>query len=306
MAKTISSEKKSERILPVKPESTVDTLVSWLKTIVGAIIVVMFINGVAVASFVVPTGSMERTVMTGDFLFVNKFLYGPTTPQIIPFLNIELPFIKFPGIRTPQKGDVIVFIYPGDRDEIKSINKGFVYYLKRCVATAGDTLQIIDKKLFVNGKESIFPKEGQFIEGKPFDAYEKLKTFPPGRGNTMDNYGPIVIPKKGDIINVNVENLREWNTFISREGHNVSSDGVQVFVDGKATNKYKVERDYCFGMGDNRDNSEDSRVWGFVPFDNVVGTPMVVYWSWDTNMSFSSFGEKLSSIRMSRVGTLIH
>ncbi len=275
----------------------------WLKTIFGAIIVVMFINGVAVASFVVPTGSMEQTVMTGDFLFVNKFLYGPTTPQIIPFFNIPLPFIQFPGIREPQKGDVIVFIYPGDRDELKA--KDFVYYLKRCVATSGDTLQVVNKKLIVNGKEIKLPAKGQYIPNKPFDAYERLKTYPPGKGNTMDNYGPIVIPKKGDVIDITTENFREWETFIGREGHTASTDGVQVFVDGKPTSKYIVKRDYCFGMGDNRDNSEDSRVWGFVPYDNVVGTPMIVYWSWDTNMPFSNLGEKLSSIRFSRMGTLI-
>ncbi|MFN3269653.1 MAG: S26 family signal peptidase, partial [Candidatus Kapaibacteriota bacterium] len=80
-----------------KPQTFGETLLSWVKTIVGALIIVMFINGFLVASFVVPTGSMENTVMTGDFLFVNKFIYGPTTPQIIPFFNIPLPYIKFPG-----------------------------------------------------------------------------------------------------------------------------------------------------------------------------------------------------------------
>jgi len=81
-----------------EPETFSEHLLSWTKTILGAIVIVMLINGVAIASFVVPTPSMEKTVMTGDFLFVNKFIYGPSTPQVVPFFNIPLPFLKTPPI----------------------------------------------------------------------------------------------------------------------------------------------------------------------------------------------------------------
>lgn len=286
-----------------KPQTFSEVVLSWLKTIVGAIIIVMFINGFLVASFVVPTGSMENTVMTGDFLFVNKFIYGPTTPQIIPFLNIPLPYIKFPGPRTPQRGDVIVFVYPGDRDDVKP--REFQYYLKRCLAIAGDTLLIQNKKVFVNGIEFPLPKYGKYDYSEPLSPYNKWETFPSGRGFTRDDYGPIRIPKKGDTIFLSPKNWREWEIFIKREGHDISYDGMKFFIDGNPSNYYIVKRNYCFALGDNRDHSADSRYWGFVPYENVVGTPMIVYMSWDTNIPLYNLIEKIKSIRWSRIGKII-
>jgi signal peptidase I len=289
---------------PKKPETFGESVVSWIKTILGAIVVVMFINGAVVASFVVPTGSMENTVMTGDFLFVNKFIYGPTTPQIVPFLNIPLPFYKFPGFKDPEQGDVIVFIYPGDRDLITP--DAFTYYLKRCVATAGDTLEVRNKALFVNGKEYKLPPNGKYDDNMPMRIGDNFSTFPAGRNFTRDNYGPLRIPKKGDIVNLNEQNIKEWEVFIAREGHQISVTSNDIFIDGKKINKYTVERDYCFGMGDNRDNSADSRYWGFIPFDNVIGTPMIVYWSWETAIPIGKIFDKIGSVRLNRIGTLIN
>jgi signal peptidase I len=302
-------KKRKAKLEANKPQNLQQHIWSWTKTIVGAVVVVMFINGLLIASFVVPTGSMENTVMTGDFLFVNKFIYGPSTPQIIPFINVPLPFFKFPGIRDPKQGDVIVFIFPGSREEIESPE--FQYYLKRCIATAGDSLVIINKRVYVNGKEFILPPNGKFISNmeNPTDRYE---IFPKGSGYTRDNYGPIRIPKKGDIINVNANNFIQWEYFIKKEGHEATLENNIVKVDNKPITQYKVERNYCFGMGDNRDNSTDSRFWGFIPYNNVVGTPIMVYWSWETKPSYEldpnveySFSEKLKRIRWNRIFNFI-
>lgn len=287
----------------VEKQGAGEVLWSWIKTLLGAIIVVTIINGLAIASFVVPTPSMERTVMTGDFLFVNKFIYGPSTPQVIPFFNIPLPFFRFPAFREPQKGDVIVFIFPGNRDEVKATE--FQYYLKRCVATAGDTLEIRDNHLFVNHKEVFLAKNGFNDPTVPDIPSEKWQTFPYGKGYTRDNYGPIRIPKEGDVIPLSMNSLHEWAVFIQREGHKITSDGNSIYVDGNKTSSYKVQKDYCFGMGDNRDHSLDSRYWGFIPEENIVGTPVVVYWSWDTNLPLSQFLDKITSTRWSRIGTII-
>lgn len=295
--KTGKKGKKAKKEMTFK-----ESVVSWTKTILGAIIVVMLINGFALASFVVPTGSMENTVMTGDFVFVNKFVYGPSTPQVIPFVDVPLPYYKFPGIQEPEKGDVIVFIWPGARDDVEA--DAFQYYLKRCVATAGDTLKIVDKKLYVNGEEYKLPEEGKFAKGNTIST-KTHNTFPKDAGFSVDNYGPIRIPKEGDVIQLNSGNIDQWKVFIEREGHEVSSiSGVKI--DGQTVDKYVVERDYVFGMGDNRDLSYDSRSWGFIPVENVVGSPIVVYWSWDTGKNlFKDFFDKLSSTRWSRIGTLI-
>mgnify|MGYP000976642483 CR=1 FL=1 len=299
-------EVRNKKAEEKQPQTTSEKIISFGKTLIGAILIVMIINGLFLASFVVPTGSMENTVMTGDFLFVNKFIYGPSTPQIVPFLNIPLPFYKFPGVKDPEVGDVIVFIYPGDRDEVES--KEFQYYLKRCVATAGDTLQIIGNKVYVNNKEYYLPENGVYDPRVPDSPAEQLSTFPKGRNYTRNNYGPIRIPKKGDIINVDLFNLKEWEYFIRKEGKTVEASNFQLLIDGKPTNSYKVERDYCFGLGDNRDHSLDSRYWGFIPYDNVVGTPMIVYWSWESRDEYLneySFIEKVKRIRWSRIFNII-
>lgn len=298
--KKIFNRKKVEK---KKPETTTEKIISWVKTIVWAIVVVMIINGLALASFVVPTGSMENTVMTGDFLFVNKFIYGPTTPQVVPFFNIPLPFYKFPAPKDPEKGDVIVFIFPGYRDEVESME--FQYYLKRCVATAGDTIQIINNVVFINGQKQAFPPHSVVDTNEFEDPTDKFRTFPVGLNYTRNNYGPIRIPKKDDVIKLTQENYRQWATFIAREGHNIDNNGSVILIDGKPVTEYKVERDYCFGMGDNRDHSLDSRYWGFIPYDNVVGTPMIVYWSWDTNLPLSNIIDKITSIRFSRLAKII-
>lgn len=286
----------------VKEDKTfTEEVFSFLKTLINAVIVVMIINGVLVASFVVPTASMENEVMTGDFLFVNKFIYGPSTPQVIPFINQELPFYKFPGIKDPEKGDVIVFIYPGDRDRLEP--KEFQYYLKRCIASAGDTLKIVNEKVFVNGELQQIPENANFSAARMADM---PASFPIGTEWTHANYGPLIIPAKGDIINLNRANIERWRIFIMREGHDVSYVGDDIYIDDKVVTEYEVERDYCFGMGDNRRNSQDSRDWGFIPYENVVGTPLIVYWSWDTNLPFfSEFFTKLTTIRWDRIGTII-
>ncbi|MCX8054961.1 MAG: signal peptidase I [Ignavibacteria bacterium] len=285
-----------------KPQTFAEHVVSWIKTIVGAIIFVMIINGLLIASFVVPTGSMEKTVLTGDFLFVNKLIFGPSTPQIIPFVNIPLPFYKFPGLRKPEKNDVIVFIFPGYRDEVEASE--FQYYLKRCVATAGDTLQIINNVLYVNRVEQKLPPNAVIANNAFRDPMETLRTFPKGRNWTHDNYGPIRIPKKGDVINLTLDNLEEWDIFIKREGNDVKVDGNQIIINGKPANKYTVQRDYCFGIGDNRDFSLDSRYWGFIPYDNVLGKPLIIYWSWEIKDAYErpySLIEKISNIRWNRI-----
>jgi signal peptidase I len=284
-----------------QPQMTVgETVVSWIKTIVSSLLIVMVINGLLVASFVVPTGSMENEVMAGDFLFVNKLIYGGSSPQTIPFFNTPLPYFRLPGFRDPERGDVIVFIYPGDRDQAEPID--FQYYLKRCVAVGGDTLSVRNGVVFINDQQQPNPPNIKF-EPISVSPEDHLKTFPENAGFTRDNWGPMRIPKAGDVIPLNDSTFRKWRVFILREGHSLEREGEIMLLDGKRADTYTIERDYVFGMGDNRNNSEDSRYWGFIPVENVVGTPLMVYWSWDPNIPFSALGDKLGSIRWGRIFT---
>ena len=247
---------------------------------------------------------MENEIMTGDFLLVNKFVFGGTTPKTIPFTSKRIPSFKLPALWHVDRGDVIVFSFPGNREEVEP--QEFAYYLKRCVAIAGDTLEVRDKVVYVNGSASPLPRNVKFINNftKPA-TYAEPKIFPKGSRFNEDNYGPVVVPKKGVVINLTPDNFFAWEIFIRREGHDAAMNNGTITIDGKVTTSFTVGRDYVFGMGDNRDNSLDGRFWGFIPEEAVVGTPLVVYWSWDPELTFYDFKNKVSSIRLSRVGTLV-
>ncbi len=239
----------------------------------------ILLNNFVIASFLVPTGSMENEVLTGDFLMVNKFLYGASTPRNIMFTDIRLPWTTLPEVRDVERGDVIVFEFPGMREEVNP--DAFTFYLKRCMAIAGDTLQIKNRVIYVNGEMAPIPKNMKFdnLRVLPPTLHDE-RIFPPGAEFNEDNYGPIVIPKKGMAMKITADNFSMWETFIKRDGHMPAllRDGT-VMIDGIATDTYVVEKDYVFGVGDHRDNSLDSRFWGFIPRENIVGTPIFVYFS---------------------------
>ncbi len=271
-----------------------------LAIVFGAFLV---LNNFVIASFLVPTGSMENEVMTGDLLFVNKFIYGGTSPRNIPFTNVRLPWFRIPGFRDVERGDVIVFVFPGYRDEVAP--EDFTFYLKRCVALPGDTVRVVNRVLYVNGVPAPLPRNMKFSSRPSYGLTVEDRIFPKGAQWNEENYGPIVIPKKGMVVHLNRENIQAWDTFIRREGHTVSVDQSRIVIDGKDAAEYTVRKDYLFGMGDHRDNSLDCRYWGFIPRENLVGTPLIVYWSWDTEIPIYNIFAKLGSARLGRIGTVI-
>jgi signal peptidase I len=281
----------------------------FLKDLGFVLVLFFFLNSFVLASFEVPTGSMEDEIMAGDFLFVNKFIYGGSTPRTIPATNIRIPWFRLPGLWEVERGDVIVFEFPGQRDEVQSPE--FMFYLKRAIALAGDTVEVVNRVVYVNGSPVSPPRNMKFNNqwSKP-PGYLDPRIFPKGAPFNEDNWGPLRVPKKGDIIPLTQDNLPRWETFIQREGHTVqllsiSGGGSGILVDAKPVEHYVVEHDYIFGMGDNRDNSLDSRFWGFIPETNIIGTPMIVYWSWNPDLPIADFFNKLASIRFGRIGTII-
>jgi signal peptidase I len=280
-----------------KPLTWKENLIAQVKEFVIVFGGFIILNNFVIASFLVPTGSMENEVLTGDFLMVNKFLYGASTPRNIMFTDVRLPWTTLPGFRDVQRGDVIVFEFPGMREEVKP--DVFNFYLKRCMAIAGDTLEIRNRVVYVNGQLNPIPKNVKFDFQRIMPpTYADDEIFPPTTPYNRDNYGPIVVPKKGMAIQLNQQNFRMWETFIKREGHEPAwrTDGT-ITIDGIPTDTYIVNKDYVFGMGDHRDNSLDSRFWGFIPRENIVGTPMFVYFSVqltdEYRMELASRGESM-------------
>jgi len=278
--------------------------VAFSREMLFAFAAVLLINSFVMASFEVPTPSMERTVMVGDRLLVNKFIYGGTTPYSIPFTSIRIPHLRVPGFRSVQRGDVIVFDWPGSRDQVKKPDQ--VFYLKRCVGLPGDIVRIDRKMVYVNDQPLAFPERAQFLRQQQIPSgLQDISIFPRGAAYNEDNWGPITIPRRGSKIALDPGNFHQWEVFIAREGHRAELSAGAVQVDGIPAAEYAVARDYVFALGDNRDNSLDSRYWGFVPVEDIIGTPMVVYWSWDPQIPFYRLPEKLQSINLRRIGTLV-
>lgn len=363
----------------------------WWDAILFAVVAATLIRWLIMEAYTIPTPSMENSLLVGDFLFVSKFHYGtrttttplqvPLTHQKIWFTNIpsyvewiKLPQYRLPGFTHVKRNDVVVFNVPP-----KELNENIDYpidlktnYIKRCVAVAGDTLVIKDKKIYTNGtllenhpevqysylvtsdgpinernlnKLDLGPEDyqisgrqqdGKFVylmwltQGKvdalkqlpyikevqiqkrnesdgviPYSAYYEWN----GRSNTSekfvswstDNFGPLWIPKEGATIPINDSTLALYGATIKLYEHH---DDVKVTestltINGQALSEYTFKQNYYFMMGDNRHNSLDSRFWGFVPEDHIVGKAFFIWLSIDRNADF------LHKIRWSRFFKII-
>lgn len=297
----MAKENKSKEKLKIKKSKPKEYFDAFLYAAVAAFIIKVFLF----EAYRIPTGSMEETLKVGDFLLVTKFTYGATTPRNVPFTDIRLPYIKLPGFKNPESGDVIVFDFPGERDVKES--QEVLNYIKRCIGVPGDTIHIVDRVIYNNGKVFQNAPDVKYATLQPA-GMKSPRIFPKNSGWNEDNYGPIRIPAEGDIIKIDTSNFEWWKMFVIREGSTIElKNDKKVYVDGQEliNGDYKVKRDYLFMMGDNRNNSLDSRYWGFMPMDNVVGEALMIYWSWDANISFTDFFDLIGSIRWERLGKIV-
>ncbi len=251
---------------------------------------------------------MENTIEVGDFVLVNKFIYGSESPRYIPLTQIAIPHFRLPALREPRRGDIVVFEFPGMQDRIFAKKRG-VNYVKRCIGTPGDTIQIIDKVVFVNHKQMKIPVHIKYLNAFPEPrGYVNPRIFPKGIPWNEDNYGPLIVPKKGYTIHLDKNNVEQWAIIIDREfGKRVVAvrNGV-VTIEGKPVTSYTFKENYYFMMGDNRDNSLDGRFWGFVPQNNIEGEAFITLFSWNRNIPFSDLFRLLGSIRPDRILLLLH
>ena len=393
----------------------------WISSIAFAIIAATLVHTYVMQPYTIPTSSLEKTLLVGDYLFVSKFHYGarvPTTTIATPMLHDSiptsivskkntksylnkplLPYLRIPGFQKIKRNDIVVFNWPVDTlvhwmdpskgTDFKPLDKK-TNYVKRCVGIAGDTLEVRDGYVYINGKQNILPdraklqfynrvysekglstqkllrytdkeferkfiinftsqnqfekvmryatnnpekiKDNQFIittsdEGIPqwiingyrldikeistkirkanitdeiaaklrkdseVDSVVKVINPKGNKGNNMfpqatnlswntDNYGPIYIPKKGTNVPLNMNSIPFYERIIEDyENNQLEVIGEHIFVNGKKSTSYTFKQDYYWMMGDNRQNSLDARSWGYVPFDHVVGKPVLIWFS---------------------------
>lgn len=289
---------------PHKEKNITLTLIEYGKTILITLLAALFLKIFVIEAFRIPSTSMENTLQIGDFLLVNKLAYGLHTPRCIPFTTTSLSSFTLPLFQKVHHGDIVVFEFPGGRNEVKHSESA--NYIKRCIGLPGDTVEIRFGRVLVNGIETSFPLHGRRTTHQIDNALRRnSELFPDGSTFSDVNYGPIVVPKRGDILKIDTAAFSRWHIFIEREGHTVKFNADTILIDGAAISNYRVQRNYYFVLGDNRDNSMDSRYWGFVPDDHLIGEALFIYWSWDPEVPVYSISEKYSTIRWDRISTLI-
>lgn len=377
----------------------------WADAIVFAVVAAWLIRTFVAEAYTIPTGSMEKTLLIGDFLFVSKMHYGariPMTPIAIPFFHhtipvlntnayseiIKLPYAKLPSFEKVKRNDMVVFNFPAGDTVTKEFESAQPYYdlvrrdgrekvwqtykvitrpvdkrenyIKRCVGIPGDILEVKEGVLYINNKaayrpeflntpyllvanesQNISPEEmsdlgieirgeldmpGHYVvlmtkgNAERFRKHPFVKSLTPWSYDknidmganlfpnsdkyshwNIDNYGPILIPKKGLTIALNDSTYAFYNRCIRNyEGNTVEQKEGKFFINGKETGTFTFNYDYYWMMGDNRHNSQDSRFWGFVPEDHIVGKAWFIWLSLDYNAPF------LKKIRWDRLFTSVH
>ena len=390
--------------------ATVRKVMGWVDAIVFALVAVYFVHLYFFQNYVIPTSSLEKSLLVGDYLFVSKYHYGPRKPQTplsMPLTQHTMPVIggksyidaiqwdyeRVPGLEEIERGDIVVFNYPaGDvattnpevidfhsicyeigkqlnpsltvagrtTEEAREIYETYYKdgkeyiaerpeifgeivnrpvdrrenYVKRCVGLPGNTLEIKDKVIYIDGKQAEQPENVQFNYNVELtqkmpeslrrnldiskddlamlqqtgqlpltnENYLKLKAntklvkeisivnnnytqgIYPLNGNTgwtVDNYGPVWIPKRGESIALTLDNIAVYERpIVAYEGNTLEVKDGKIFINGKESNSYTFNMDYYWMMGDNRHNSAD-RCWGFVPEDHIVGKPLFIWLSLD-------------------------
>ncbi|MBR6310731.1 MAG: signal peptidase I [Paludibacteraceae bacterium] len=378
--------------------------VEWIDAVIFAVIVASLIRTFLFEAYTIPTSSMEKSLLVGDYLFVNKFTYGPRkpiTPISVPFVHHTMPFTattrsysdvwqrdykRMTGLRKIKNNDVVVFNFP-EGDTVCLENQAPSYhqlvrdygreqiwrhftigyrpvdkrenYIKRCVAIPGDTLQIVDGQLYINGK----PQEEIGIKQYRYNIYTDGTSFSPKALQRMgisledinhgyiapghyqipltpemvesmrnfrfikeitrvnagdrydgsnfphdaryrwneDNFGPLWVPQKGATVSLTIDNLPLYQRIIRiYEGNDLQVKDSAIYINGEKADSYTFAMDYYWMMGDNRHNSLDSRFWGFVPENHIVGKASMIWFSSDKDQSFPK------NIRWRRLLKFIH
>lgn len=273
----------------------------FFKVIFLVILIALIIKAFAIDAFRIPSTSMENTLQPGDFILANKFAYNIDTPREIPLTNISIPRYNFFHVGKPKINDIVIFEFPKgfESDPLKGGSK----YIKRIIAGPNDTLRITAGQIFVNSKLISLPPTFKMPKLFNEDSVMSEVIYPPGAKWNRISYGPIIIPAKGDTIKIAPENFEKWQSVIVMDHgeRSLLSEGTIVTLDGRAISEYVLTQDHYFVIGDNFEKSMDSRNFGFITDNMIVGKAMFIYWSYDTEKVAPGPLGFLSAIRASRI-----
>ena len=358
--------KKKEK----KEKKKKSELRTWVEAIAFAVVAAHILRTFFIEAYTIPTSSMEKSMLIGDFLFVSKLAYGPRvpmTPVAVPLVHhtipgtkkksyseiVKVPYHRMKGLGDIKRNDCVVFNWPAEKLN-RPVDKK-ENYVKRCVGIAGDKIEIVNGQLMVNDEPQAEPEgmKKQFTYNvktkgsglNPKLLYKKFDITEGSRGSNMneynlfltdealkglnefknvksitqnidttynspqyyfpnnndhlwniDNYGPILIPKKGSSIDLTMENIDLYKDIIEiYEENTLKISENNIYINDSLSSSYKFKMNYYWMMGDNRHNSADSRMWGFLPENHVVGKALFVWMSWDKN------GKGLNKIRWDRL-----
>jgi signal peptidase I len=257
----------------MSPQNRITTPVFLiLITIVAAVILKLYVIDAAV----IPTKSMEPAVMAGDFILINKMISGSGSTNNIPLIGFLFPHAANPFLVKISRGDILLFKIP----EFARQNGKDKQYLKRCIGLSGDSIMFMKDRIIVNGTEELHiaaVNEGQNV----------------------------YVPRRGDKLRLDLYNINHWESLIEGEGHSVTVSDRSIFIDGKNADEYEVKKDYLFLLGDNIRSSYDSRDWGFLPEDNVLGKALMIYWSVESRAGEGDFISAFTHIRWNRICKII-
>lgn len=271
-----------------------------LKILVLVLILALLLKVFILDAFQIPTGSMKNTLLEGDFLLVNKSAYSISTPHQIPFLGKRLTRTELISTGKPEFNDVVAFEIPADYYDPDS--EEYSILIKRIIGLPGDTIEIKDQILYINHKKYRTPSYIKInLNETPIENINK-ELFPYNNKWSLENYGPIIVPQKGMKVELNPKNILQWQNAINTDyGKKVISvEGTVINLNNQAIREYVFEKDYYFVLGDNRKNSIDSRYFGYIPEEWIIGKAFMIYWS-KIPVQSSGISDYFSSIRFSRL-----
>jgi len=271
-----------------------------LKILVLVLFLALILKAFVVDAFQIPTSSMKDTLLEGDFLLVNKSAYSISTPHQIPFLGKRLSRTELISTGKPEFNDVVAFEIPADY--YNPDTSEYSILIKRIIGLPGDTIEIKDQILYINHKKYRTPSYIKInLNESPIEKINK-DLFPYNNKWSLENYGPIIVPKKGMKVEINPKNILQWQNAINTDyGKKVISvEGTVINLNNQAIREYSFEKDYYFVLGDNRKNSLDSRYFGYIPEEWIIGKAFMIYWS-KIPVQSSGISDYFSSIRFSRL-----